>query len=301
MLTISPLHPLFAAEIVGLDLSAGPPHGHVAEIDDAFRRCSVLVFRDQHVDDAQQIAFSECFGALETTKIGTLGAGGKLVVLTNIGPDGTIVAPTDRQVLSNKANRHWHADSSFKPNPAKASILSAREIPSAGGNTEYLSMRAVYAELPQRLKARVDGRIAIHDYAHGRSKIDPNLVTAEERRAVPPVRQAMVLDHGAFGRSLYLGAHCAAIEGMSAAEGEALIAELMAFASQERFIYSHPWRAHDMIMWDNRAVLHRATPYANATKRRHLVRTTVAGDGPTVAEASARLGNPNPRSTVSQL
>jgi alpha-ketoglutarate-dependent 2,4-dichlorophenoxyacetate dioxygenase len=287
MLTIKPLHPLFAAEIIGLDLSAGRPEAHTAEIKDAFACYSVLVFRDQRVDDAQQIAFSECFGALETTKVGTLGAGGKLIVLTNIGADGVIVAPTDRQMLSNKANRHWHADSSFKRNPAKASILSARAIPSVGGNTEYLSMRAVYAALPAELKAKVEGRIAIHDYAYGRSKIAPTLVTEEERRAVPPVRQALVLDHGAWGRSLYLGAHCAAIEGMSEAQGQKLIGELMAFADQERFVHSHPWRAHDMIMWDNRAVLHRATPFESTTERRHLVRTTIAGDGPTIAEAGA--------------
>ena len=143
--------------------------------------------------------------------------------------------------------------------------------------------------MPQELKARVEGRVAVHDYAYGRSKIDPNLVTDEERRAVPPVRQAVVLDHGAWGKSLYLGAHCAAIEGVSETEGRALIDDLMAFAAQERFIYSHPWRPHDMIMWDNRAVLHRATPFENTTERRHMVRTTVAGEGSTVPDAAAAV------------
>jgi alpha-ketoglutarate-dependent 2,4-dichlorophenoxyacetate dioxygenase len=287
VISIKPLHPLFAAEVTGLDLSHPVAPEALGEIRDAFARYSVLVFRDQRVTDEQQIAFSREFGELETTKVGTPGAGSSLVVLTNIGPDGEIEPPTERQMLNNRANQQWHADSSFKPVPAKASMLSARIIPSAGGNTEYISMRAVYAELPDELKQAVEGRVAIHDYTYGRSRIDPNLVTAEERAAVPPVRQAMVLDHGPYGRSLYLGAHCASVEGLDQAEGRALIDRLMAFATQERFVYSHPWRPHDMILWDNRAVLHRATPFASTTERRLMVRTTIAGDGPTVAAKAA--------------
>lgn len=284
MVEITPLHPLFAAEVRGLDLSTPVSGDVMAWTKAAFAAHSVLVFRDQNVTDDQQIAFSREFGELETTKLGTPGAGSNLVVLTNIGPDGEIQAPTDRQVLNNRANQQWHADSSFKPVPAKASMLSARIIPTSGGNTEYLSMRAVYAALPDDLKQAVDGRVAIHDYAHGRSKVDPNLVTEEERAAVPPVRQAMVLDHGEHGRSLYLGAHAASVEGMDEAEGRALIDRLMGFAMQERFVYSHPWRAHDMILWDNRAVLHRATPFASTAEKRLMVRTTIAGDKPTIDE-----------------
>lgn len=286
MLTIRPLHPLFAAEVIGLELSTSPSDDVLAEIDTAFARYSVLVFRDQKVTDAQQIAFSEHFGSLETTKVGTPGAGSKLITLTNIGPDGSIAPPTDKQVLNSKANQQWHADSSFKPIPAKASMLSARIIPSKGGNTEYISMRAVYAELPDEMKSRVEGLTTIHDYAYGRSKIDLHLVTEEERRAVPPVEQAMVLSDPHGLKSLYLGAHCASVVGMGEADGRALIDELMTFATQPRFIYSHPWKAHDMVLWDNRAVLHRATPFANTTERRMMVRTTIAGDAPTVAKAA---------------
>ena len=287
MISIAPLHPLFAAEVRGLDLSRTMESSVLDDLREAFADFSVLVFRDQRVTDEQQIAFSGEFGDLETTKVGTPGSGSNLVVLTNIGPDGEIQAPTDRQVLNNRANQQWHADSSFKPIPAKASMLSARIIPSAGGNTQYISMRAVHAELPDELKQAVEGRVAIHDYTYGRSKIDPNLVTSEERAAVPPVRQAMVLEHGRRGRSLYLGAHCASVEGMEQAEGRALIDRLMAFATQERFVYSHPWRPHDMILWDNRAVLHRATPFASTTERRLMVRTTIAGDAPTIAAMAA--------------
>lgn len=283
MVRITPLHDLFAAEVRGLDLVAGPDGATFERIRDAFERFSVLVFRDQDIDDERQIRFSSRFGPLETTKVGTNGAGSQLVVLSNLGADGTIVPPTSRQMLNNRANQFWHADSSFKPVPARASMLSARIIPSAGGDTQYCCMRAVYADLPQRLKDAVEHRVAIHDYGWSRGRVDPELVTEEEKRVVPPVRQAMVLDHGACGRSLYLGAHAARVEGMPEAEGRALIDELMAFATQERYVYSHQWRPHDLVLWDNRAVLHRATPFGGSAEARHMVRTTIAGDGPTVA------------------
>lgn len=287
MIEVKPLHPLFAAEVRGLDLGRAPDAAPLRQIKDAFARHSVLVFRDQNVTDEQQIAFSEHFGSLERTKVGTPGAGSPLVVLTNIGADGSLTAPTDKQILNNRANQQWHADSSFKPVPAKASMLSARIIPSKGGNTEYLSMRAAYAALAPAKQAEIEGLVAIHDYAHGRSKIDANLVTEEERRAVPPVRQAVVLDHGDLGKSLYLGAHCASIEGWPEGKGRALIDELMAHATQARFVYSHPWQPHDMILWDNRAVLHRATPFVTTAEKRLMVRTTIAGDGPTIATQAA--------------
>ena len=283
MLEFAPLHPLFAARVSGLDL-ARVSDADFAAVRDAFERYSVLVFPNQDIDDAAQIAFSERFGPLETTKTGTNGAGSKLVILTNIGEDGRIVPPTDRQILNNKANQLWHADSSFKPIPARASMLSAREIPREGGNTEFVSMRAVHAELPEDLKRAIDGKVAIHDYAHSRAQVDPDLITDAERAALPPVRQAMVLD-GPFGRSLYIGSHTARIEGIDEAASRALIDRLLAFATEPRFVYSHRWARHDLVLWDNRAVIHRATPFRSADERRCMVRTTIAGDAPTVPAA----------------
>lgn len=282
-----PLHPLFAAEVIGLDLNTELDGTSFAKIHSAFEQYAVLVFRNQQITDEQQVAFSERFGELETTKVGTPGAGSKMITLTNIGPNGEIMLPTDKQILSSKANRHWHADSSFKAIGAYASMLSAREIPSSGGNTEYLSMRAVYADLPEPLKRQADEAVAVHDFSYGRSKIDPDLVTDVERQAVPPVRQAMVIDHGGHGKSLYLGAHAASVEGYSEADGRALIDALMAFATQPKYIYSHTWRPHDLILWHNRAVLHRATPFDSAHERRHMVRTTIAGKAPTIATGAA--------------
>jgi alpha-ketoglutarate-dependent 2,4-dichlorophenoxyacetate dioxygenase len=238
MLRIEPLHPLFAGRVLGVHLGRGPvPEAEMGAIREAFDRLSVLVFPDQAgLDDAAQVAFSRRLGPLEATRAGANGAGSPLIRMTNIGPDGAIAPPTDRQVLNNLANRAWHHDSSFKPVPARASLLSAREVPGAGGDTEFASCRAAWAALPGDLRRRVRGRVAVHDFGWSRARVSPDLVTEEERAAWPPVGQAVVLEEGRHGASLYLGAHARAVEGMAEAEGRALIEALMAFATQERFV-----------------------------------------------------------------
>ncbi len=281
MIRINPLHPLFAAEVTGLDLTRSPSSATFDGIRQAFARYSVLVFRDQCITDDQQIAFSSRFGPLETTIVGTTGTGSKLVVLSNMTEDGAIRPPDDAQVRNGRTTRQWHADSTFKENPARASMLSGRVVPSKGGDTEFASMRAAYAELPDEVKARIDGLVTVHHYAYGRDRLDPELTTQAERDALPPVRQAMVLDHGRHGKSLYLGAHCASVEGLSEAEGRELIDELMAFATRDRFVFRQHWQPHDMVLWDNRAVMHRGRPYDSAREKRMMVRTTIAGDGST--------------------
>ena len=284
MLQIQPIGPLFAARVTGLDLRQPPGDAEFARIREAFERYSVLVFPGQAIDDAAQVAFSERFGPLEATRAGANGAGGKLIVLTNIGPDGRIAPPTDKQVLNNRANQSWHHDSSFKPVPARASMLSAREIPSEGGNTEFANLRTAYAALPEDLRAAVRDRMVVHDFGWSRSRVEPALVTEAERADWPPVRHPMVVA-GAHGPALYLGAHARMVEGMAEAEGRALIDRLMAFATQQRFVYSHRWAPHDLVLWDNRAVLHRATPFRSVAERRHMVRTTIAGEEPRRAAA----------------
>jgi alpha-ketoglutarate-dependent 2,4-dichlorophenoxyacetate dioxygenase len=258
----------------------------MAALRDALDRYAVLVLPGQHLDDAAQIAFSEGFGALEQTRPGALGAGSPVIVLTNMGAAGEIVAPSDKQVLNNKANRLWHHDSSFKPVPARASLLSARQIPSAGGNTEFAFMRGAFAALDAAEQQRLKQLAAWHDFGWSRARVDAALVSDAERAQHPPVRQAVVLEENPYGPALYLGAHARSIDGMGDAESRALIESLMAHATEDRFIYSHRWSPHDLLIWDNRAVLHRATPFASTTERRHMVRTTVAGQGPTIAAAA---------------
>ena len=286
MVQTTPLTPVLGACITGLDIARGVDTALMAELRDALDRFAVLVFPNQPVDDAAQVAFSEGFGPLECTRPGAPGAGSPLIILSNIGSDGQIAPPTDKQVLNNKANRAWHHDSSFKPVPARASLLSAREIPSAGGETEFASMRAAFAALDPAEQDLLRGCVAIHDFGWSRSRVDAALVTEAERGQHPPVRQAVVLEENPYGPALYLGAHARRIEGMSEAASRALIDRLMGVATQPAFTYVHQWRPHDLVLWDNRAVLHRATPFAATTERRHMVRTCVAGAAPTLPVAA---------------
>ena len=241
-----------------------------------------MVIRNQNITNDQHIKFSEYFGNLELTKAGTDGSGSKLIILRNFDEEGNIVAPTDRQRLNNLANQEWHSDSSFKIIPSKLSILSAKKIPSKGGNTEFLSMRAVYNALPENLKLEIEDKVCWHDYSHGRSKIDANLVTREEKEALPPVKQKLVLNNKKFGKSLYLGAHCSSIDGMPKDESQNLLKKINLYTNNESFIYSHYWKPYDLIMWDNRAVLHRATPIQGKIEQRLMVRTTIAGETSTL-------------------
>ena len=269
--------------VKGVDVTKRISDETFAQLHNALTEFSVLVFPGQNINDAEQITFSQRFGSLETTKTGTRGAGSPLVILSNIGEDNRIVPFADRLNMVNRANMQWHADSSFKRIPAQTSILSAREVPVTGGNTEFVSMRAVYAKLPEDLRQAAEDRVAIHDFAHSRDKVDPNLMTDSERATLPPVRQALVLDQGhKLGRSLYIGSHVSHVEGMTKSESRKLINRLLSFATKEQFIYCHTWCLHDLVIWDNRSVIHRAQPFVNHEERRRMVRTTIAGVTPTV-------------------
>lgn len=288
MIAFKPLHPLFGIEVSGVDLRQPLDDATFGAIRDAFERHSLLVFHDQALTNEQQVAFTRRFGPLEATKVGTIGAGSEIVILTNMKPEGGLVEPTHRHALNDKANALWHTDSSFKPIPSLGSALSARIIPPEGGETEYASMRAAWKALPDALKARLEGRVAVHHYAHSRAKVDPTLASQAEKDTLPPVRQAVVRTHPASGeKAVYLGSHASHIEGMDVEEGRRLIDEVMAFATQPQFVYAHRWRPHDLVLWDNRCLLHRGRPYDQARHARYMVRTTLAGDAPTVAQQAA--------------
>ena len=269
-------------EIIGFNLKKNIDKNIIGQVSDLLSQFSVVVIRDQNITNEQHINFSEYFGDLEVTKAGTNGAGSKLIILQNFDEDGNIVPPTDRQRLNNLANQEWHSDSSFKKIPSKLSILSAKMIPAKGGNTEFLSMRAVYNALPKKLKSNIEDKVCWHDYSYGRSKIDANLVTANEKKALPPVKQKLVLNNKKYGKSLYIGAHCSKIDGMNDDESQNLLDEIYEYIDNESHVYSHIWKPYDLIMWDNRAVLHRATPIKGKVEKRLMVRTTIAGEASTL-------------------
>jgi alpha-ketoglutarate-dependent 2,4-dichlorophenoxyacetate dioxygenase len=274
---VVPLGPGFAAELYGVTLAdVANDDAAYRAVRAAFEAHSVLVFRDQDVTDEAQIAFSRRFGPLEITPAATQGAGTHLVILSTIGPDGKVVAADSRAALRNKANQLWHADSTFKSVPALASVLSARIIPSHGGETEYVSTRLAFARLDAAAQQRAARLFAWHDYSHSRGKIAPNIVAAEERAALPPQCWRMVWTNPANGaRALYIASHAYAIEGMEQSAAQKLIAELTEAATAPGSSFTHAWRQGDVVMWDNRATLHRGRPWPPNAPRL-IVRTTIS-------------------------
>jgi alpha-ketoglutarate-dependent 2,4-dichlorophenoxyacetate dioxygenase len=274
---IVPLGPGFAAELRGVTLSdIASDDAAYAAARAAFEEHSVLVFRDQEVTDELQLAFSGRFGPPEVTKVGSQGTGSHFVILSTIGPDGKVVPPDHRLSLRSKANQLWHTDSSFKRVPALTSILSARVIPARGGETEYVSTRLAFERLDAGLRERLEKSFAWHDYAHSRKQIAADLATPEERAALPPQCWRMVWKNPVNGRgAIYLASHAYAVEGTEAATGKKLIDELIEAATAPGTSYLHQWRRGDVVMWDNRATMHRGRPWP-AHEARLMVRTTIS-------------------------
>ena len=268
----------FFAEVCGVRLA------EVAERDDAyafvraaFEEHSVLLFRGQPITDELQVAYSKRFGPLEVAKVASLGEGTPFSILTNIDrTTGKLVPPDHKEALRARANQLWHTDSSFKETPALASVLSARVIPPAGGETEFASMRRAWERLPEATRARLAEAVAHHDYAHSRGKIAPHLASEREKNALPPVRWPMRWRNPVNGRdALYIASHTCAIEGIPEDEALALLDGLIAAATAPGCTYLHAWAPGDVIMWDNRAVLHRGRPWPD-DRPRHVVRTTIS-------------------------
>jgi alpha-ketoglutarate-dependent 2,4-dichlorophenoxyacetate dioxygenase len=269
--------PGFGAELRGVTLvDIASDDAAYAAARAAFEEHSVLVFRDQEVTDEIQLAFSRRFGPPEVTKVGSQGTGSHFVILSTIDANGKVVPQDHRLVLRNRANQLWHTDSSFKRVPALTSILSARIIPAHGGETEYVSTRLAFERLDAGMRERLENAFAWHDYAHSRSQIAPDLASPEERAALPPQCWRMVWKNPANGRgAIYLASHAYAVEGMEPAAGKKLIDELMAFATAPGTSYMHQWRKGDVVMWDNRATMHRGRPWPSH-EARLMVRTTIS-------------------------
>jgi alpha-ketoglutarate-dependent 2,4-dichlorophenoxyacetate dioxygenase len=292
------LHPIFVGEVSGIDLRNPPRREALGEIVTALDCHAVLVFREQRLDDEQQIAFSRLFGPLETS-IGTIRKGRKhrlrkeLSDISNLDADNNIRARSDRWRMMLLANELWHTDSSFRPVPAKVSLLSAREVPPEGGETEFADLRAAYEALDETTKDKIAPLVAEHSIFHSRSLIGYTEFSDEERAALPPALQAVVRLHPGSGRkTLYLASHASRIVGWSVERGRALLDDLTTFATQPRFVYQHRWRVGDLVMWDNRCTLHRARPYNDELYRRDMRRTTVEDSAPMLEQASSSIAKP---------
>ena len=284
---LSPLHPTLGAEVRGIDITRPVIPEIFAEIDAAFSRYGVLVFPGQPVTDEQQLAFSRLFGPLE---VNPNYAGAKMRLrpniadISNLDGEGRVLARDDRRNQFNLGNQLWHTDSSFKQVPAKCSLLSARELPSSGGETEFADLRAAWDALPEPRKRKLDGLVVEHSIFRSRSQIGFADFNDEVFRQLPPVPQALVRHHRYSSRtSLYLASHASHVIGWPVEEGRALIEELIAFATQREFVYQHRWTVDDLVIWDNRCTMHRGRPYDD-TQRRVLHRTTVSDTANTVEQ-----------------
>jgi alpha-ketoglutarate-dependent 2,4-dichlorophenoxyacetate dioxygenase len=294
-LTTRTLHPLFGAEIVGVDVKTVDDPTFRAVVA-AFNEYSVLLFRGQSLTDEQQIAFSRRFGPLETTIRSIATRGGTpdhIANLSNVDADDRLIPAGDRRNIYNAGNQMWHSDSSFKRVPALASLLSGHEVPPAGGATQFASMRVAYARLPADLQRFLEDKVAIHSFAYSRGLVDDGLLPPEHAAQVPPVRQALVRVNPVNGRkAFYVGSHACEIVGMPTAEARTLLRELRLVATRSELVYTHRWQVGDLVMWDNRCMLHRGRPWDESRYRRVMHRTTVAGDGPTVPEEVPAAVNP---------
>ncbi len=281
-LEIRPLHPLFGAEIVGLDLREPLDEATFAAVRDAFNNYSVVLFRKQEISDDQHVAFSRRFGELEETGFAIAAPNPYIYRLANVDDDDNVLAMDAIKRTFLEVNARWHTDSSFRAIPAMASILSAKEVPEDEGETYFASMRVAYEAMPEgRRKSLVNMR-AVHSYAYSIGLFGDVGVSREEVDAVPPVEHPIVRTHVPTGKkSLYVSGHIDNIVGMPVEEGRLLAKELIDWCTRPEYVYTHRWQQNDLIMWDNRCVLHRAARVPLKHKR-IMHRTTIAGEGPVV-------------------
>ena len=292
-LTIHQVGPCFAGEVDGIDLTSPLSSEDAAAVHAGMDEYAVLVFRGQNLNDDQQMSLTLALGAIEQSTNNSLRAKSDIRLpeafadVSNLDKNQHPFARDDRRRLFAIGNRLWHSDSSFKPTPAKYSILNAHSTPSKGGNTEFADMRAAYDALDNEMKAEVADLICEHSQVFSRQQLGFTDFTYEERERFAPVRQTLVRVHPTTGRvSLYLASHAGAIVGWPMPEARSFLRDLVEHATQREFVHKHEWRVGDLVIWDNRQTMHRARPFP-AEEARDMRRTTIVGDGPTTAQAAA--------------
>jgi alpha-ketoglutarate-dependent 2,4-dichlorophenoxyacetate dioxygenase len=279
--TVCPTTPSFAAEVGDIDLSRQIEPADLAAVQEAFARYAVLIFPDQHLSQDQHLDFARLFGPLETTialyrKDEPLRLRPEFADVSNLNHESNVWGRESRQRMFQLGNRLWHTDSSFKRLPARASLLYARSIPPIGGHTEFADERAAYDALPEETKRRLDSLVAEHSIFNSRARLGFTNFSDEERQAMPPVPQVLVRTIRESGRkSLCLASHAGRVLGVPEHDGRALIDELVAHATQRQFVYTHRWRIHDLVIWDNRCTMHRGTEFDDLRWKRDMQRATV--------------------------
>jgi len=267
------------ATITGIDLSRDLDDATFEAIEAAWYDRGVLIFPDQNLDDEQQIAFSRRFGELERLITTDIGGIPEIALLSNLKSDGSLWPHKSDMGMFLEGNRGWHTDSSFKPLPAMASLLSGRRVPDTGGGTEFADMRAAYDALNLATQDWLEDKFGVHSYIYSQGLIGGLAVlTEEEQDALPPVEHPLIRIHPKTGRkNLYMGRHASHILGEDVEESRALLQKLCDEACQPPRVFTHIWRQGDIVIWDNRCVLHRGQTWPEY-QARVTARTTIAGE-----------------------
>lgn len=259
---MTPLHPRFGVEIRDIDLRRVAAADGYPAIRQAFETHSLLLFRNQQLDDEAHLALGSLFGPIEDRSRGENGPVPRMGYLTNRREDNSVAPADDNRTLNLIANQLWHTDSTFLPVPALANILAAREVSSRGGETEFVSTRAAWRDLPDALRIKARRAVLRHRFAHSRARISAQLAKQDTYTKWPDQAWKAVWRNPLNGEdALYIASHAFAVEGLPDAEGEALIDSLIAFATRPGTVYRHRWRIGDVLIWDERAILHRGRPW----------------------------------------
>lgn len=279
-LQLKPLHPLFAAEASGLDLTRPMSPQDVRDINAAMNQYAVLVWRGQPLTAQQQINFTKSFGPLDiglkrVFKRPERLEDERLIDISNVDAQGNVTGRDSPKNLSNFANQLWHSDSSFMNPRAAYSMLHALVTPSWGGNTEFADLRAAYDALPERTRAEIEHLSAEHFALHTRVLLGDDAYTDDQKKAIPPAVWPLADVHRGSGRKLmFVGVHARQIIGWPTAESRMYLSDLLEHATQRQFVYTHEWQVGDLVIWDNRSTLHRGRRF-DIAERRELRRTTV--------------------------
>lgn len=262
----------FVAEAAGISLAQALNAAQVAGIEAALAEYGIVIFRNQNLDVAQQTAFIRHFGPDRNAGFKEVaGTNPMFVDVGNVDDQGRPITTDSAQGAYLLANRLWHTDGSFLERPIRMTGLLARELPPEPPPTEYADMRAAWQAIAPERQRELESLQVVHSITRSREQcgFTVDKFSPDTLREHPPVTHPLVRTHPGNGRkSLYLAAHASHILGWPLEQGRALIAELITFATQPRFVYSHPWRLYDLVIWDGRWTMHRATPYDAPYPRR---------------------------------
>ena len=281
--------PDFVAFVSDIDLKNELETDQVKELDTAINKFSVLVFKNQNINDEQQVRFTKYFGEIEAsgnksniTKAKDRRLSTDLADVSNLDKNNKPFTQNDPRRIFNLGNRLWHTDSSFKEIPAKYSLLSARNISKEGGNTEFADMRSAYDNLDMNTKQKVDDMICEHSLIYSRQRLGFDMVkelSSEEIKNFTPVEQPLVRQNKITNRkTIFLSCHIGKIRNWIRPDSMCFIDDLIEYATQPKFKYIHKWSQNDLIIWDNRQTMHRARAFDDLKERRDMRRTTVLGE-----------------------